>query len=121
MLNSHLLSFYSSLLKTYTSKSSFLYSFFFYNLLFLLIKLGLIDQAWGDGYKNDVWSMRGTDWTVVGDNGIKTTSQLKWTQLTPGKVPKPGQTYNDYLVCESVFANVVSTHFEYSFSFFFFD
>ena len=78
-----------------------------------------MDLKWNNGYKNDVWSMQGTDWTVKGDirvrNGYhqklpKTTSQLKWKQLTPGILPKPGQTYDNFLICQPFFANVVRTN-----------
>ena len=80
-------------------------------------QLGIMDQKWGNGYKNDVWSMQGTDWYVRADIRTRnkhrqklprTTSQLKWKQLTPGLLPRPGQTYDDYLICEAAFANMVS-------------
>lgn len=76
---------------------------------------GLMDLVWGNGYKNDVWSMQGTDWTVKGDVRIrtqfhqklpKTTSQLVWKEETSGLQPHPGQTYDDYLICQDSFANV---------------
>ena len=76
---------------------------------------GVLDQNWGNGYKNDVWSTQGTKWRVKGDPRLrneyhqklpKTQSLLRWQLVTPGLLPLPGQTYDEYLVCQSFFDNV---------------
>ena len=69
---------------------------------------GLVDNAWEKGYKNDVWVMDGTIWTMKGDIRLRTEyrqkialvkSKLKWVQTSPGWHPEPGQTYEQWLSC----------------------
>lgn len=40
-----------------------------------IIDPGIMDFAWGNGYKNDVWKMKGTEWLVTGD--IRVRSQYR--------------------------------------------
>lgn len=76
--------------------------------------IGLLDQKWTNGFKNDVWVAKGTEWAVGGDYRVRTEyrqkvskvlSRLKWTLVQPGCAPDPGTTYDEWLVCEDFFAN----------------
>jgi len=69
---------------------------------------GLVDNAWEKGFKNDVWVMGGTVWTMKGDIRLRTEyrqkiakvqSMLKWTQSSPGWHPEPGSSYEQWLSC----------------------
>lgn len=69
---------------------------------------GLVDIAWEKGYKNDVWEMDGTIWTMKGDIRLRTEykqkiavvqSQQTWTMASPGWHPQPGETYEQWLSC----------------------
>jgi hypothetical protein len=73
---------------------------------------GLLDYNWGNGYKNDVWTMKGTVWQVEGDIRLRTDfgqkipqvrSTLRWNQETAGIIPPIGVTYDNYTVCETYF------------------
>jgi hypothetical protein len=77
------------------------------------VQPGVYDRRWGNGYKNDVWSSKGTIWDVRGDdrvrNGYKqklpeATSFMEWSLIQPGLRPNPRQTYDDWIVCEDYFA-----------------
>ncbi len=78
---------------------------------------GLIDETWGSGYKNDVWSADGTNWLVKSDIRLRgrggqklpqVKSQFKWNLITPGVLPSPGVSYDDWIVCEPYFNTVNS-------------
>ena len=78
-------------------------------------QLGLHDFNWGRGYKNDVWSTTGTKWLVKGDPRLrnkyhqklpKVQSLMYWKYVTPGLMPVPGQTYENYIICQNFFLNL---------------
>ena len=77
-------------------------------------QLGLHDFNWGRGYKNDVWSTTGTKWLAKGDPRLRSTyhqklpkvqSLMRWNCVTPGLIPLPGQTYDNFIVCENFFTD----------------
>ena len=77
-------------------------------------QLGLHDFNWANGYKNDVWSTTGTKWRAKGDPRLrskyhqklpKVQSLMRWRQVSPGLIPLPGQTYDQYIVCQDFFVN----------------
>lgn len=77
-------------------------------------KAGLLDLQWNNGYKNDVWRMKGTDWVMKGDMRIRTkyrqktprvVSRIQWEQVGSPKAPPPGVTYDDWIICQAYFAS----------------
>lgn len=75
---------------------------------------GSFDTSWEHGYKNDVWSTTGTEWYTGGDPRARneyrqklphTTSKMVWEIKSPGRHPPPGQTYDDWLICQPYFSN----------------
>ena len=73
---------------------------------------GLMDQTWGNGYKNDVWSMTTAEWKMEGNIRLRTEykqkipdvkSELTWKLRSAGLLPPPGMTYNNFTICESYF------------------
>lgn len=42
---------------------------------------GDIDTKWYNGFKNDIWSMSGTDWIVKGDIRLRTKYGSKIPQI----------------------------------------
>lgn len=40
----------------------------------------------------------------------RVASELKWTLVTSGSMPRPGQTYDAWIVCEPYFASAVCFH-----------
>lgn len=78
------------------------------------IQNGLVDKRWETGYKNDVWRMAGTEWSVKGDPRLRKhhqkipriISSLKWEQVTPGSHPPPRTTYDQWIRCLPYFINL---------------
>eukprot|EP01031_Cornospumella_fuschlensis_P035821 gene35821-43448_t len=82
-------------------------------------KPGLIDQKWENGYKNDVWRMRGTEWFVKGDPRLRipvaqhrgqkiprTYSKLEWEPMElEAMQPDQGMSYDEWISCEQYFRN----------------
>lgn len=81
---------------------------------------GLLDKSRTKGYMNDVWKTTGTEWEVSGDirlrsdfrrerayTGTPKTNQkiprvyshMQWIRRTPGMLPNPGVTYDDWIIC----------------------
>ena len=76
------------------------------------VQPGLLDEKWGSGYKNDVWSMQGTPWYAHSDIRLRgqrrqklpvVQSQLIWIQRTPGLYPPISISYDDWIICEAYF------------------
>ena len=75
---------------------------------------GSFDTTWEHGYKNDVWSTTGTEWYTGGDPRARneyhqkvphTTSKMQYELRNSGRHPPPGQTYDDWLICQPYFSN----------------
>lgn len=73
---------------------------------------GLIDSASYLGYKNDVWSTKGTLWYTQSNIRLRgkynqklpeVRSQLTWVQVSPGLLPPPGKTYDQWIRCQAFF------------------
>ena len=80
------------------------------------IEPGKLDYNFVNGYKNDVWTMDGTEWYVKGDIRLESsydifkqkiptvTSKLEWKRLgTGGAQPPRGVSYDDWIICEDYF------------------
>lgn len=75
---------------------------------------GILDLTWSNGFKNDVWRMKGTEWQVGGDYSLrddlygrkipKVKSLMDWVLVKSGTYPPPGMTYEDWIICEPFFS-----------------
>lgn len=57
----------------------------------------------GGGYMNDVWMSKGTGWEIYHSGGGKkpmAKSTMTWEEVTPGRVPPVGLTYEEWIVCQ---------------------
>jgi len=75
---------------------------------------GILDLSWANGFKNDVWRMKGTEWQVGGDYSLrddlygrkipKVKSRMEWERINGGAYPPQGMTYEDWILCEPFFS-----------------
>lgn len=75
---------------------------------------GILDLSWSNGFKNDVWRMKGTEWQVGGDYSLrddlygrkipKVKSQMEWELIKGGIYPPSGMSYEDWILCEPFFS-----------------